>query len=116
MNLSRYDDKFYQGFIDGSYKSAVFYADELLRLIQPSSIVDIGCGRGAWLKAFKQKGILNLKGIDGNWNNQGLMLDQEISFTPVDLNNLPCPESQSDLAICMEVAEHLRPESADHFV
>ena len=44
------------------------------------------------------------------------MLAPEISFTPVDLNNLPNPGCQYDLAICLEVAEHLRPESADHFV
>lgn len=116
MNKSSYDEQFYQQKNDGSYKSAVYYADQLLRLIRPSSIIDVGCGRGAWLKAFKEKGVKNLKGIDGSWNRQELMLDPEISFTPVDLNYLPNPDRQYDLAICLEVAEHLRPESADLFV
>lgn len=116
ISESSYDEEFYQARNDGSYKSAVCYADQLLKLMQPSSVVDVGCGREAWLKAFKEKGVKNLKGIDGSWNKQELMLEPEISFTSVDLNNLPAPDCQYDLAICLEVAEHLRPESAYSFV
>ena len=68
MNDPSYGDKFYQEINEGSYKSAVYYADQLLGLINLTSIVDIGCGRGAWLKAFKDKGVKSLKGIDGTWN------------------------------------------------
>lgn len=116
MKDSSYGDKFYQEINEGSYKSAVYYADQLLGLINLASIVDIGCGRGAWLKAFKDKGVKSLKGIDGTWNKQELMIEPDISFTPADLNFIPAPEQKYDLAICLEVAEHLRPESADKFV
>ena len=78
ISESSYDEEFYQARNDGSYKSAVCYADQLLKLMQPSSVVDVGCGRGAWLKAFKEKGVKNLKGIDGSWNKQELMLEPEI--------------------------------------
>ena len=53
-----------------SYKSAKKYAELLFKLFSPTSVVDIGCGRGAWLKAFKEHGVKKCLGIDGDWNKR----------------------------------------------
>ena len=100
-----YGDSFYKGQIDASYISALKYADLLSPLLNPNSVVDVGCGRGAWLKAFKEKGASKLVGYDGSWNKQDNMIDQSIAFHAVDLNkpiNILDAE-QYDLTISLEV-------------
>lgn len=113
-----YGDSFYVDQMDGSYRSAQKYAAFLCSYYKPSSVVDLGCGRGTWLKAFKENGTHRVVGLDGIWNNQSNMIDQTISFYSVDLNNhiaLPSNE-RFDLAVSLEVAEHLEATSASIFV
>ena len=113
-----YGDDFYKYQIDASLRSAVKYVDLLSSLFKPDSVVDVGCGRGTWLKAFKEKGASKLVGYDGTWNAQENMIDQLIVFHGVDLNEpLRISDSERyDLAMSLEVAEHLEPTSAQEFI
>ncbi len=112
-----YNSSFYDFQMDGSYKSAVLYVKHLANYIMPLSVVDLGCGRGTWLKAFGEAGAKNLVGFDGSWNSQEKMLDQNISFKPVNLNSFtPNQNDKFDLAMSLEVAEHLSLSSARNFV
>ena len=52
---SHYGSDFYRDQMDASLKSALKYADLLCPLYNPITVVDVGCGRGTWLKAFKDK-------------------------------------------------------------
>lgn len=113
-----YDEQYYQGQMDGSYRSAKKYADLLFKMFQPKSVIDVGCGRGTWLKAFKEAGAEKVVGLDGLWNKQENMVEGYITFYPFDLNkpiNLPKVE-KFDLAMSLEVAEHLEVSSAETFV
>lgn len=113
-----YDDKFYRAQISGSYNSAKKYAELVFKIIRPVTVVDVGCGRGCWLKAFKEAGANRVVGYDGSWNSQENMLEDYITFYPCDLNQPipPPPEATYDLAMSLEVAEHLLPSSARTFV
>lgn len=114
-----YGENFYHGQIDGSTAGARLYSELLWRIYQPASIVDFGCGRGAWLSAFAALGAKRLVGLDGPWNSQSDLVDQAIEFRPADLNEGvavgPAAE-RFDLAMSLEVAEHLRPESSANVV
>jgi hypothetical protein len=113
-----YGDDFYKGQMDESLRSAVKYVDLLFPLYKPNTVVDVGCGRGTWLKAFKDRGASVVVGYDGMWNAQANMIDPSIIFHGVDLND-PITVSGSgkyDLAMSLEVAEHLAPSSAKSFV
>ena len=110
-----YNDKFYEDH-HISYNSAKKYAELLFKLFSPTSVVDIGCGRGAWLKAFKEHGVKKCLGIDGDWNKQEYMIDPSLLFQSQDLNEPIRLNCQFDLAISVEVAEHLSPASAFDFV
>jgi hypothetical protein len=113
--MSAYDEAFYESQMSESLASARLYLGHLWKFIQPSSVVDVGCGRGMWLKAAGELGAIRLLGLDGNWNRQDLMSDPAIRFRGIDLNQRfkvePC-----DIAMSLEVAEHLRPEAAAGFV
>jgi hypothetical protein len=113
-----YSDSFYKEHMDGSYNSAVKYVELLNDLYKPHSVVDFGCGRGTWLKAFKDVGAEELVGFDGTWNNQSHMIDQSILFHAVDLNSQITldRESKFDLAMSLEVAEHLEESSSRTFI
>lgn len=117
MSKKLYGDSFYNAQIKGSYRSASIYVKHLLGIFKPCSVIDVGCGRGSWLKAFSEEGVLNLVGIDGAWNSQENIIDPIIDFIPLDLNKpLMNFEHKFDLAISLEVAEHLRTESSITFV
>ncbi|WP_342779074.1 class I SAM-dependent methyltransferase [Cereibacter sediminicola] len=87
-------------------------------MLAPRSVVDLGCGRGTWLKAFRETGAKRTLGLDGAWNTPGNMVDPAIDFRAVDLNrSFSLPDGERfDLAMSLEVAEHLEPAAAETFV
>lgn len=91
---------------------------EIIRLISPKSVVDIGCGLGTFLSAFKNLGVNDVLGIDGPWVNKELLYKNinPSEFLEQDLEQEIRLEKKYDLAVSLEVAEHLSPDSADTFV
>lgn len=88
----------------------------LLKYQKVNSVIDIGCGTGTWLKVFQNQGVKNIKGIDGHHLNPEVLV---VPKEHVELKDLESPFEVSekfDLAICLEVAEHLKPESAQSFI
>lgn len=83
----------------------------IYQLIKPKSVLDVGCGLGTWLKVAKECGVEKTTGIDGNRAPQEIMQISELEFLEFDLTKPIILGEKYDLAICLEVAEHL-PESA----
>lgn len=113
---SIYDENFYKSQGASSLQSARIYLAYLWKYFQPNSVLDVGCGRGAWLKACHELGSESLLGFDGDWNNQPLMIDSAIQFKSIDLNQPFSVPQQVDLAMTLEVAEHLEHSAASQFV
>ncbi|HEX4959071.1 MAG TPA: class I SAM-dependent methyltransferase [Lacibacter sp.] len=91
----------------------------LMKLFHPDSVVDIGCGTGNFLKVFKEEGIPVVKGYDGAWVNRDLLKKNGIEnneFEEADFERFKDAPQKYDLALCLEVAEHLKPEAADQFI
>jgi len=88
--------------------SAAALVPVLLETFFPTSVVDVGCGEGWFLEAFKSHG-LRTHGIDGPWIE---------AAQHVDLAVPPYPEldRRYDMALCLEVAEHVPEEHADDLV
>lgn len=111
-----YNDTFYEDHVDGSIRSARVILGRLYSVYKPQSVVDFGCGRGAWLSVAGSLGSSVLRGLDGDWVGQDDLLDEKITFTPVDLSKgFSCGE-RFDLCMSLEVAEHLPPTRAEGFV
>ena len=117
MNETRYGQDFYSSQIYGSLQSAQVYLYHLFSIWGvPESVADLGCGRGAWLATCRDLGVKRVVGFDGEWNSQKDMLDPSIEFYPTNLEKAISLTDPFDLAISLEVAEHLQPASSDTFV
>lgn len=115
---SPYDDAFYAAQIEQSLLGARAYAARLGEVFKPSSVIDFGCGRGTWLKAFGETGAQRLVGLDGAWN-EGSLVEPGAEYHAVDLASLTpadVPDGPFDLAMSVEVAEHLPQERSSAFV
>jgi len=80
------------------------------------SAVDVGCGVGTWLSVLKDRGVEDIRGIDGEWVDPKMLVIPPESFLTADLTKPLQISRRFDLAISLEVAEHLPPECAEDFV
>jgi hypothetical protein len=55
-------------------------------------------------------------GLDGDWVTKEKIIDQAIDFRPTNFQEKIVPTEIFDLAISLEVVEHLTPDAADRFV
>jgi SAM-dependent methyltransferase len=106
-----YNSAFFEMITEGALQSAQIIVPLVSRLVGPKSVIDIGCGYGAWLKVFQEHGVKRVRGLDGRHIDLSKLLIDRIYFSPVDLAERFQVSERYDLAVCLEVAEHL-PQSA----
>ncbi|HEX2537100.1 MAG TPA: class I SAM-dependent methyltransferase [Pseudolabrys sp.] len=110
-----YTAQFFNDQRDGSLASASIILPLLIDVFQPRSLIDIGCGQGTWSKTAMDLGIEDQVGVDGAWAQPVLQIPRE-TFRPCDLAAPFDLGRHFDLAISMEVGEHISPAQADVFV
>lgn len=111
-----YDERFYNNHVDGSVSSAAVIVPIVNSLVRPKSVVDVGCGSGGWLKEFQKHGVTRLQGIDGEWVTPTSFCLEWDLFTSHCLEQPLATHARYDLAISLEVAEHLEQSAAETFV
>ena len=89
---------------------------QVLELLRPRSVVDVGCGCGTWLAVFRRHGVEDVLGIDGDYVDREQLDIPREQFFPHDLMTRLRLGRTFDLAMSLEVAEHLPPEAATGFV
>lgn len=102
-----YSHAFYERRQAAKEVAADVVLDLLLPLLPPvRTAVDVGCGVGTWLAALASRGV-DVAGFDGPWVDLTQLRIDPARFRSVDLAR-PLPlVKRCDLAICLEVAEHL---------
>jgi SAM-dependent methyltransferase len=84
--------------------------------LKPQSVLDIGCGLGTWLAVARELGAGNVHGVDGNWLDRSKLAIDSSLVTLCDLENGISLDRRFDLAICLEVGEHLFERAAPTLV
>jgi SAM-dependent methyltransferase len=102
-----YDDTFWKLEEKTAVASAEIVLPSVLEATGAASVCDVGCGTGGWLRVAADHG----KKIHGFDEYKGPLLIDEEMFTRCDIKaGIAC--DFFDLALCLEVGEHLFEESA----
>jgi len=116
-DAEKYDEQFYDNrHLETSYSSSKIIIPLLKEKISFKSVVDVGCGIGGWLKAFAETGIEDYLGIDFNSISDSKLAIPKNKFLRHDLRTPLKLKRKFDLAISIEVAEHLEEKYADIFL
>lgn len=122
--MSIYSDEFYINQVGKAYHSARAYFELINLIFLPRSIVDVGCGRGAWLQAFSDwypdgdRSCIPMYGVDGPWNSKDKLLLKSAEYITADLNKLGSLglKLKVDILISVETAEHIYAKSTESFI
>ena len=112
-----YTESFYEKSNTGRFIAAEIILPIVIKAM-PSirSAVDVGCGPGVWLSVLKEKGVDEIHGVDGDWAKDRLVIPAE-NFRAVNMENGVVEWKECyDLAMSLEVAEHLPKKAAKNFV
>jgi SAM-dependent methyltransferase len=104
---SPYDDLFYAYQREGALRSARRLLPVLHEVLAISSVVDVGCGAGAWLRAHQEAGVAEVLGLDGDYLEPALLLIDPANFQAHDITRPLALGRRYDLVQCLEVAEHV---------
>jgi SAM-dependent methyltransferase len=117
MAKSAYNQQFFQSLSNASRQSADIVVPIVVSYLPPiRTILDIGCGTGAWLKVFQEHTHASITGVDGPWVDKNQLQIKPEEFVASDLTNFKGDEKTYDLAICLEVAEHLPEKKAESLI
>lgn len=111
-----YSHAFYAELSMTARRSAREIVPLVLELVRPRSVVDVGCGTGAWLAAFQEYGVPDVLGIDRAHVPPELLEVPARCFLVRDLARPLHLERRFNLVLALEVAEHLPPSCAGAFV
>jgi len=101
-----YNESYYDYLISAELESSLDFGKILIKHFNPSSVIDIGCGCGIYLKAFNDLGVKDLIGYDGS----ECAIQKSLLPGKIKIHDLRKPlrlNSKYDLCICIEVAEHI---------
>lgn len=121
-----YNDAFYKN----RDRNSAYAAERILGIVfdelsmKPNSIADIGCGVGTWLRVAKEKyGATTVIGVDGDYVPRKYLQISEKEFVPENLEKYEVNKlyqynqnGRFDLAISMEVAEHVEKRYTEEFI
>jgi len=80
----------------------------LLHLAMPvRSVLDVGCGRGAWLSEWAAAGVHDVFGVDGDYVDRERLEIHKERFRALDVARPFDLERQFDVVQCLEVGEHV---------
>ena len=115
MSNPRYNQRFFDYVNAGAERSA----RKLLPLLAPievCSVLDVGSGQGTWLSIWKELGVVDVVGLDGDYVDRNRLKIPVEQFIAADLGAKFDLKRRFDLVQCLEVAEHLPKASADTLV
>jgi SAM-dependent methyltransferase len=112
----RYSESFFRYIEAGSLRSAHAVVPLVLRELSPSSVLDVGCGAGAWLAEYRNHGITDYVGVDGAYVRRNSLLISQEHFQSLDVTQPFELGRRFDIVQCLEVGEHLPETSSDTLI
>jgi Ribosomal protein L11 methylase len=118
-----YNKTFYASMNETHQRSNLTSAMEIVPYVlnifpNTKSVIDFGCGSGTFLSIYKKNGVHEIKGLDGEWVDKDNLLIDNDSFQSINLEQIKNVkfEHKYDIAMSLEVAEHIDKRYADDIV
>lgn len=107
---------FFEATWDNRMESARIVLGPLWDWLSPRTVLDVGCGPGAWMRVASDMGAREVFGMDAPGIDTGASRLPPEAFREADLSQPFDLGRRFDLVVSLEVAEHLPPERAEGFV
>ena len=78
-----------------------------------ASSVEVGCGDGHWTVEAQRLNVKDTLGLDGPWTDRKTLILDSAHFLERDFTQPFQLDRKFDLAICLEVAEHVTGASSE---
>jgi SAM-dependent methyltransferase len=111
-----YDSDFFTYLEEGARQSAQVIVPLIANLLDISSVLDVGCGRGVWLREWHNLGVNDIVGVDGAYVDDSQLAILPEQFVKCDLSQPFNLQRQFDVVQSLEVGEHITESHADSFV
>ena len=115
MKSYTYEDNFFANEDHLALKSAKIIVPYILKHIKLKSVLDVGCGSGSWLYVFQKYGIKKICGLDSHREYKYIRISRDY-FKYQNLENRIEIKEKFDLAVSLEVAEHISRSQSQRFV
>lgn len=93
--------------------SARSVAPVVMRQLRPLTILDVGCGAGAWVRAYEECGAAYVVGVDADCPRADQLLFNPSRFHTIDVAGAFRIGREFDLVQWLEVAEHVDPTASE---
>jgi len=113
--MYEYGADFYRYLSSFAERAARVVVPRLTAVLPVRSVVDFGCGQGAWLSVWRSMGA-SIVGVDGPYVDPSQLLIDAAAFHPADLAKPIDLGRRFDLVQSLEVAEHLPATKAEQFI
>jgi predicted TPR repeat methyltransferase len=110
-----YDEQYFgerMGWKDEVYS---VIAQSIIKHFDPKSLIDIGCGNGVLLESLRAYNVTT-KGIEGSINGVQICTTKGLNVAQYDLRKKIVHTDTFDVAVSIEVAEHIEEEYVDIFI
>jgi SAM-dependent methyltransferase len=111
-----YSRSFFRQMDEAQAASYAVLAETIVKRLHPSSVVDVGCGSGGLLAALARHDVPRLLGLESSPDGVALARRRKVDVRVCDLSRPFTLDASFDVAVCLEVAEHLPEALADQFV
>ena len=112
-----YNSDYYERTVEGpAVRSAGTIANSILNDFKATCVIDVGCGTGALLEALRDTGC-EVFGLEYSEAALKYCRARRLNFAKFDLERDVFNDNRTcDVAVSMEVAEHLPEKAADRYV
>ena len=111
-----YDEDFYRYIQNGAVRSAQVIIPLVRDRLKIDSVLDVGCGAGAWLAEYRRHGVLTCLGVDGDYVKSSSLLIPPTTFIARDISQSFDLGQRFNLVQCLEVGEHLETMASETLI